>query len=286
MAKRFCGNEFASAQGCHAMFFICAHCDRGQRYCSTACREQARRQQRRRANRRHQQSPEGRLDHRDRQRDTVPPAQAIAVTDQGSLSITSPASFECGPADPLEHPPAPQSGSKPSRLCGCAAGSAAAPDASSIRFHVFHDEGEPRMISPETRAQIRRYFYAEHWKIGTIASELDVHPDAVRRAIESERFNSTQPLRASIVDPYLGFIRQTLDQHPRLRATRIYQMIRDRGYSGSVVQLRRAVARLRPQTREAVPATANVSRRASTSRLGALWSCDGRPRQAQPCPAS
>ena len=28
------------------------------------------------------------------------------------------------------------------------------------------------MISPETRAAIRRYFYAEHWKIGTIAREL------------------------------------------------------------------------------------------------------------------
>ena len=33
-----------------------------------------------------------------------------------------------------------------------------------------------RMISPEIRAQIRRYFYAEHWKVGTIASELGVHP--------------------------------------------------------------------------------------------------------------
>ena len=39
------------------------------------------------------------------------------------------------------------------------------------------------MISPETRVQIRRYFYAEHWKIGTIATALDVHPDTVRRAI-------------------------------------------------------------------------------------------------------
>jgi len=106
------------------------------------------------------------------------------------------------------------------------------------------------MISPEMRAQIRRYFYAEHWKIGTIASELNVHPDAVRNAIEVERFHRTQPLRASVVDPYIGFIRQTLDQHPRLRATRIYQMIRDRGYSGSVVQLRRIVAALRPQKRE------------------------------------
>jgi len=107
------------------------------------------------------------------------------------------------------------------------------------------------MISPETRVQIRRYFYAEHWKIGTIAQALNVHPDTVRRAIEVERFHNAEPLRPSIVDPYLPFVRQVLEQHPRLRATRIYQMIRDRGYSGSVEQLRRVVARLRPQPREA-----------------------------------
>jgi transposase len=107
------------------------------------------------------------------------------------------------------------------------------------------------MIDPETRAQIRRYFYAEHWKIGTIAAELGVHPDAVRNAIEAQRLGlGEQPVRASIVDPYLAFVREILDQHPRLRATRIYQMARDRGYTGSVGQLRRAVARLRPQIRE------------------------------------
>jgi transposase len=106
------------------------------------------------------------------------------------------------------------------------------------------------MTDPETRAQIRRYFYAEHWKVGTIATELNLHPDTVRNAIESERFKNTQPLRASVVDPYIGFIRQTLEQHPRLCATRVYQMVHDRGYNGSVVQLRRAVARLRPQKRE------------------------------------
>ena len=50
------------------MFYLCRHCDRGQRYCSARCREKSRRLQRREANRRHQRSPEGRLDHRDRQR--------------------------------------------------------------------------------------------------------------------------------------------------------------------------------------------------------------------------
>jgi hypothetical protein len=110
---------------------------------------------------------------------------------------------------------------------------------------------EIQMIDPETHVQIRRYFYAEHWKIGTIASQLGIHKDAVRHAIESDRFHRGQTLRPSIIDPYLEFVRQTLDQHPRLRATRIYQMIRERGYTGSVVQLRRAVARLRPPAREA-----------------------------------
>jgi transposase len=107
------------------------------------------------------------------------------------------------------------------------------------------------MIPPETRAQIRRFFYAEHWKIGTIARELNVHPDAVRNAIEAERFKSAQPMRGSITDPYLGFIQQTLESHPRLRATRVYAMVRDRGYIGGIGQLRRAVARLRPHPREA-----------------------------------
>jgi transposase len=106
------------------------------------------------------------------------------------------------------------------------------------------------MISPEIRAQIRRYFFAEHWKIGTIARELGVHPDAVRNAIEVQRLGGSYPVRPSLVDAYLAFIRETLDQHPRLRATRIYHMARERGYTGSVVQFRRAVSRLRPQIRE------------------------------------
>jgi hypothetical protein len=88
-------------QQCHAVFFICAHCDRGHRYCSNSCRGQSRRTQRRQANKRHQQSPEGQLDHRDGQRRyrlRCDQKQA-RVTDQGSLSITSPALFSCGPAE-------------------------------------------------------------------------------------------------------------------------------------------------------------------------------------------
>jgi hypothetical protein len=52
--------------------------------------------------------------------------------------------------------------------------------------------------------------------------------------------------RATILDPYLPFIRDTLAQYPRLRATRVFEMVRARGYPGSVVQLRRVVHTLRP----------------------------------------
>ena len=69
------------------MFYLCPHCDRGQRYCSSRCREKSRRQQRREANRRYQQSLglEGRLDHRQRQREYRQRLKA-RVTDQSSLA--------------------------------------------------------------------------------------------------------------------------------------------------------------------------------------------------------
>jgi len=107
------------------------------------------------------------------------------------------------------------------------------------------------MIDAEVRVQIRRYFYAEHWKVGTIAQALGLHPDTVRRAVEVERFHRAEQLRATMLDPYLPFVRQTLEAHPRLCATRLHQMLRDRGYRGSIEQLRRVVARLRPQPHEA-----------------------------------
>lgn len=108
------------------------------------------------------------------------------------------------------------------------------------------------MIDPAQRARIRRLFYAEHWKIGTISRELGVHHDAVRHAIESDRFVSAGTLvRPTMLDPYKGLATKILDEYPRLRATRLWHMLRDRGYQGSVTQLRRYVATVRPVRREA-----------------------------------
>ena len=47
------------------------------------------------------------------------------------------------------------------------------------------------MITPEQHAEIRRLYYGEHWKVGTIAAALGVHHETVRAAI----VNDTQGVR-------------------------------------------------------------------------------------------
>jgi transposase len=106
------------------------------------------------------------------------------------------------------------------------------------------------MLDPEKLATIRRLYFAERWKIGTIASELGVHRDTVRSAIETDPLHRPRRLRPSRLDPYIPFLRETLERHPRLRATRLLGMIRQRGYTGSIQRLRCVVARLRPAVKE------------------------------------
>lgn len=106
---------------------------------------------------------------------------------------------------------------------------------------------ECAVIDAELYAAIRRHYFADHWKIGTIVQQLGVHPDTVKRAIGAERFNAPRTIaRQMITDPFVPYIREILERYPRLRATRLYEMVRARGYRGSVVQLRRVVRTLRP----------------------------------------
>ena len=86
LRHRLCGYS-----GCHGLFTICVSCDRGQRYCSSACRAAARREQRSRANRRYQEGAAGREAHRKcQQRYRARPASPL-VTDQPGVSLSTPA---------------------------------------------------------------------------------------------------------------------------------------------------------------------------------------------------
>ncbi len=104
----------------------------------------------------------------------------------------------------------------------------------------------------ETVAEIRRLHYAEHWKRGTICQHLGVHPDAVERALNRHGPAPRQPPADTLLEPYLAFIDATLRKYPRLIGTRLDEMIRERGYSGSLRTLRRHLQTARPEpTREA-----------------------------------
>ncbi len=106
------------------------------------------------------------------------------------------------------------------------------------------------MIDLETINLIRHKYYGEHWTEGTIATELGVHHDTVTAALSDAPRTSPAP-RPSGFDPYADFVRETLQRYPKLRATRLWQMIRARGCTLSVRQVRDKVAEIRPIHREA-----------------------------------
>jgi transposase len=108
-------------------------------------------------------------------------------------------------------------------------------------------------VTAETEAEVRRLFHAEHWKVGTIASQLVVHEDVVRRVLGMlDRAPAVARPRAQLVEPYVDFITETLARYPRLRATRLWDMVKERGYAGGVRTLRTYVAGVRPRPRHEV----------------------------------
>jgi transposase len=109
------------------------------------------------------------------------------------------------------------------------------------------------VTTPELEAEIVRLHYVEHWPVGTIAAQLGVHPDVVRRVLGVGDVRAPDaPPRPRMVDPYRDFLVETLARYPRLCATRLYDMLRERGYRGAVRTLRRHVAELRPRPRREV----------------------------------
>jgi transposase len=106
-------------------------------------------------------------------------------------------------------------------------------------------------ISDMHRAEIRRLFFGEHWKVGTIANHLGIHDDTVRRTIDTNSFSTPGRPRPSMLDPYIEFVEDTLKQYPKLTATRLHDMLRPRGFQGSAAQLRSRIRKLnlRPKPR-------------------------------------
>ncbi len=103
------------------------------------------------------------------------------------------------------------------------------------------------MISPQRAAEILRLYHAEKWRVGTLARQLGVHHNTVRRVLaQAGQAPGLATARPSMVDAFVPLIRDTFEKYPTLRASRLYAMVRERGYTGGPDHFRHVVARYRP----------------------------------------
>ena len=83
--------------------------------------------------------------------------------------------------------------------------------------------------------------------MGTISRQLGVHHDAVRRVLaQAGQAPGLEMVRPSMIEPFIAFITETLEKYPTLRASRLYEMVRQRGYTGGPDHFRHVIARYRP----------------------------------------
>ncbi|MEQ1806116.1 MAG: IS21 family transposase [Burkholderiaceae bacterium] len=103
-------------------------------------------------------------------------------------------------------------------------------------------------IPLDLAARIQRLFTVERWRVGTIARQLHVHRDTVRRVLrDHEVVPPGTPLRPCLVDAYRVFILETLQKYPTLTASRLHDMVCERGYAGQASHFRYLVSTLRPR---------------------------------------
>src|ERR1700738_3568358 len=101
---------------------------------------------------------------------------------------------------------------------------------------------------PDIEAQILRFYHAEKGEVGTTPPQLHIHHRVVRRVLAQAGLPRVgPPPRASQIDAYLPFIRQTLEAFPTLTASRLYVMAYGRGYRGSPDDFRHLIACHRPR---------------------------------------
>ncbi len=104
-------------------------------------------------------------------------------------------------------------------------------------------------IPPELEAKILRYFHVEKWRVGTIARQLGIHHSTVDRVLSQAGLPKQQrPHRPSLLDPFVPFVRETLERFPHLTASRLYAMVRERGSTGRPDHFRHLIAHYRPRS--------------------------------------
>jgi transposase len=102
-------------------------------------------------------------------------------------------------------------------------------------------------ISTALEASILRYYHVEKWRVGTIARQLGIHHTTVKRVLAQSGIPKADLQRTSLLHPYLPFLVDTLTKYPTLSASRLYGMVKQRGYTGGPDHFRHLIALYRPK---------------------------------------
>ena len=102
------------------------------------------------------------------------------------------------------------------------------------------------MITQETRAEICRLVRSEHFSVTKTAKIVGVHHSTVQRVLEMDgRAPVAQRIKRSQLDEFAQFISQKIDDYPKVKASTVWRMLRDRGFTGCEQLVRRRVQLLR-----------------------------------------
>lgn len=104
------------------------------------------------------------------------------------------------------------------------------------------------MIKSDVTSKIRQLYFAEHFTVHAISEALGIHHATIKRAIGAKEFKRRpREKKETLLDPYRAHIEEKLALYPKLTATRLIQILKDRGYSGSLTTLRVYLAKERPR---------------------------------------
>jgi len=105
------------------------------------------------------------------------------------------------------------------------------------------------VTDPALEAKILRLHHTEGWGAHTIARQIGVHHSVVNRVLAQAGLpRAVRAPRPTMLDPFVPFVLETLEQYPTLSAERLFHMVAARGYPGSSSSTFRArIAELRPR---------------------------------------
>ena len=115
------------------------------------------------------------------------------------------------------------------------------------------------MVSVEERERIRRAYFIEGMSIRAIARTFRHGRRVVREALESAeptKYSLEKPRKAPVLGPYKARIDELMEESKRLprkqryTARKIYEILKEEGYTGSDSTLRRYIAQWRKQHKQ------------------------------------